>query len=869
MAEDISKKFKILCVDDDEDIIELYKVYLDKFGFAIDTACDGLMAAQKLEKDSRNTIMVISDYKMPGLNGFELREMLAENWSDVPFMIVSGFFTKEDMAKAMELGVRSVLEKPVDEKEFLRIVGSILTPRVEEMKDEWELLEGFLNEAEMMLEELENLVSEVEHGNHEISTFDRIFAIVHTIKGTSGFFTPDTIHKYSHKFEDLLAKVRDGSVVISDSLVSVMYRAVDQINKLVTELKSGVNIHYELNDLTKEFVEFLQTGQLSATTEKRELPKSGSSGNKEEGKSVSSPKAREDVRVPIQLLDEFMGMSGEITVLRNMIIKLVSVFEKSYGANKDIQHLGELLEEMHKVNSIIQDKIMQLRKVPVSDILRPLNRVVRDVAPRLGKNVQMESRGKELMVDAAIAEVLNSSLIHMIRNCVDHGIETPELRIEKGKPEQGTVIISAREMKEEVVVEISDDGAGMDPEVISKKAIEKGLVTASDLSMMSSSEVFSLVLAPGFSTAAQVTDISGRGVGTDMLKGSVEKLGGSIVIDSELGKGTKFTLNLPVPKSTLIISALSVSIGGETIAIPQEDIIRVIEIPREDKQQKIQELQGDCFVMDFEGEHIPVLFPKDLFKLNDNRSLNEVSEFISYIVIQTKLYKFCIEVDEIFDVEDTVVKKSNNLVKALENFMGATFLGDGNLGLIFSMDKVAELAGLTPHLQIPKEDVPRTAPEQGISGDPAVGKSKMYVLVKVNETSEMAFPMKDVFRLEEFHRDRMRYIAEQEAVIYRQRATPIYSLAEILQLPSGVLHTQKELPTMIVESNHQQSGLYVHKILNLVETDGPIHTEVADRLGIIGNLVYQGKSYPVVDLKELMVGIKLNRNPIHLKEVVA
>ena len=236
--------------------------------------------------------------------------------------------------------------------------------------------------------------------------------------------------------------------------------------------------------------------------------------------------AKDTVNVPAVMLDEFMELSGEITVIRNMVNKLVRVIEKETPGNKNVQHLGELLDEMHKINSGMQGRLIETRKVALSKVFRPLPRTVRDTARALGKTINLKIEGDSIRVDTALAQALSDSLVHIVRNSLDHGIEPKEKRLERKKNPEGTIIIRAREVGEDVIVSIQDDGGGLDTSRIKKKAVERGLYTASEIEQLSISKIYSLIFESGFSTAQQVTDVSGRGVGMDMVRSSIQKVKG-------------------------------------------------------------------------------------------------------------------------------------------------------------------------------------------------------------------------------------------------------------------------------------------------------------------------------------------------------
>lgn len=866
------KDIKILCVDDEQDLLDLYISMIEQFGFTPLIAHDGLEALNIIEKNWKEILFVISDFNMPEINGIELCTFSKKSWPEIPFVIISGGISQETVLQALENKVSFFLEKPVAIDKLKEVFQSISEERVESILDEFEILEGFLEEAELLIEEIEGLMSNFSDDieEYEASDFDRIFAIIHTIKGASGFFKPNTIHKYAHKFEDFLTQIKNKHITMSPHVVKLMFRGVDQITKLVGELKTNSLKTYNIDEMTKIFenvsdetlvldedpvVSGHEAGASAETLSKKEK-------SEDKGPKKNQAKVRDEVRVSVNLLDDFMEKSGEITVLRNMIIKLVKSIEKESGGSKDILLLGELLDEMHKVNGLIQDKIVELRKVPMKNIYRPISRVVRDLSPKLGKKIELDFVGENLKVDTSIAEVLSNSLIHMVRNCVDHGIEKPELRIHRGKNEAGTITLKSIESENEVIVSIEDDGGGIPVDRIQSKALEKGLVTQEQLKNMTKSEVLSLIFTPGFSTAEQITDISGRGVGTDMLKGSVEKIGGHIEINSEEEKGTCFVMHLPIPKSVLIINCLFIGLGREIFAIPREEVKRLARISKEVGKKCIYTMEGGTQVIEFENELLPLINLKELLgikneKHQENESHLEDPEYgiekgkkeedIQLVFLQTKKYKFVICVDEVLDMEDTVVKAVKNGVKAMNLFMGATFLGDGKLGLILALDKLADRAGLQLNNEVSKSSLLVHESKRN---------SQQFVLFRLGSDREMALNMKDVFRLEEISKSEKQFVGDQPVIVYRGETMPVFNLSRLMDVSTHETLDDPDVTPMIVVKNREHLiGFEVSEIVNLCETDELGNSEVRERKEIKSNLIIDGKLYPEIDLYEILIDI--------------
>lgn len=459
---------------------------------------------------------------------------------------------------------------------------------------------------------------------------------------------------------------------------------------------SGLNID---TDTDIEYSEFgdIDVNPITVSIEKtvqRDAP-AGASVNpkaisrKEENNHVPKPtntrlKAQEDksLRVPISLLDSLMHISGELTVVRNMINKIDRNLKVKNVDDKEYERMSSLLEELHRLNGSIQKHILDLRKVPIKEVVAPLNRVVRDVSRQLGKSVALKVEGVNLRIDTFLAEVLNNSLIHLVRNSVDHGFEMPNQRIAKGKDKSGTLLIKVWQEKEFVYVKIIDDGQGMQTDLIRSRALDRGLITKAQSSEMPNEKIWKLIFSPGFSTAEKVTDISGRGIGMSAVKESVESLGGDIIIESVPDQGTTMKLILPLPKSVLIARCIFVMISELQLGINSENIYRFIHLDKNEKDIKILKVD-DYYLLSLKEEIIPIA---DLRKVLGLRIKDEIVLKTIVILQNSTGLKLGIIVDELLEFENTVVKPFTDYLKAFDIFFGTTFLGDGSIGLIFNID---------------------------------------------------------------------------------------------------------------------------------------------------------------------------------------
>ncbi len=811
---------KILVVDDEAEILENLASIVGKLGFTAVTACNGQTAWEIIQNEGENIALVISDLRMPVLDGLELRKAMLEQWKAIPFVVLSSMVTKELALQALEYRISAFLDKPCENEAVIAVIQKESQDRVASLIEEAQMLAAFVSEAEVMTEEMESLILSLESDPSDPETVNRIFTFAHTIKGSSGFFTPDTVHRFTHKYEDYLSKFKTGVMAITPESVGVLLRGLDIIKKQLWVLKT--------KDRTPQnFDELLLVFEPSKAAKVKMPAANGPS-------PVASPAKKEEIRIATHLLDEFMELSGEITVIRNMINKLVKTIEKEQGGNKNIISLSDLVEEMHKINSSMQDKIIDLRKVSLKNVFKPLPRTLRDLAISLKKEIAFKIEGDDLRVDTSLAEALSSSLIHMVRNSADHGIELPSERERAGKSPQGTLLLTARENGDEVVIRLEDDGKGLNPDIIKKKILEKNLKTQEQVEKMTLEEIHLMIFEPGFSTAAQVTDISGRGVGTDMVKKSVVKLGGRIDVQSDVGKGTQFEIHLPIPKSASIIASLMVRIHQQIFAIPQEAITRLIVLDAGNQKLMIRNFGGFEFI-EIQGELCPII---DLEKILDP-SISSDRSRSSIVLLNSDQHSYGVWVEEILDVEDTVVKRLDRTLKNIPAYSGATFLDDARVGLILNVNGLAKMAHLKP-----------SAANSHVEQKSELKSERAVLVFDMRVSGIFGVFLDDVYRLEEIECSELQKSGNEYMIFYRDTLMPVKCLAHLMGYSKTLTfsETSGRLSLFVVRTGKNYLGLAVKNILDLVTARIEIDLLVKDRSTVLGASVVNGKTITLVEI---------------------
>jgi two-component system, chemotaxis family, sensor kinase CheA len=789
-----SPKIKILAVDDELEILDIFRDSLGEFEFEVLTATNVSQALEIIKDEGPRLALIISDFSMPDQNGFDFRRQISSDFKQIPFVIVSGQVTKEYALDAIDLGINGFLKKPFSLEELKETVRKLTKDRVASILEDDELREGFISDANQLTEEMESLLLLLEENPTNVEALDRLFACAHTIKGTAGFFKPNTIHQFMHRFEDFLSPFKKGTDHFDADAIQILLTGLDRLKVLTRSLEAQKTVTETIEELTSIF-EKRATVAASTHTEPDKVVKV----------EVAS-KPVEELRVSIPVLNEFMEKSGEITVLRNMINKVFTALEVHHEGDPNVMLLSELMGEMHKSISSMQDQISDLKKVSIGQVTRPLFRSLRDLCINLKKQIRLEVSGDSLRIDHGLSDILNRCLIHLIRNSSDHGIEMPAERASAGKPEVGTILLSFIETPEEIVVRLKDDGKGIDAEQVKRKAIEKGIITIEQAKVKSDAELRMLIFAAGFSTSEQVTDVSGRGVGTDMVKQVVSQAGGRIELNSTVGSGTEFVIRLPIPKSILIVDSLLVKTGGNTYAIPQDSLDRIIDLSQNQADENLKSV-GNAWFYIFDGQLNPLIKLSDL--LNGTKCFDRPTT--GYLVrLRSQASTVCLYVDDILGTEAIVVKAMASWFRQMKIYKGATFLGDGKIGLILDVDGIFEAHGLLLEAK-------NSTSEETIE---SMNLKRQYLIFTVDERSVYALPQQDIFRIEKIETEDVHYSGSQPIHIFRGHAMPLFDLRRHLTgATSPEQFDDLILNTIIVRSgNSNFIGYVVEKIEDLTES---------------------------------------------------
>lgn len=564
--------------------------------------------------------------------------------------------------------------------------------------DMQELVQDFLVETNEIIENLDHDLVELESNQNDLELLNKIFRGAHTMKGSSSFLGFNKLAELTHHAEDILNKLRKGEMVVTREIMDTLLEFVDKTKQIISDIENGTDstdCSSVINDL-----KLASEGKLTSKTKNTSAAQPAQAPQAAQPAAVPAPQAapkqeaakpthqatqvEQTIRVDVSRLDSLVNLVGELVLSRNMLSQIAGELENKFENEYLVEQLLVATNSIGMNTTELQLAIMKTRMIAIGKVFNKFPRVVRDIARDTGKEIELIISGEETELDKQVIESIGDPLLHMIRNSCDHGVETPEVRLAKGKPRMGTVNLSAYHEGNHVVIEIKDDGAGMDPDKLKRKAIEKGVITVDEANSMDDKQAFSLIFKPGFSTAEKITNISGRGVGMDVVRTNIEKLNGIITIDSKINEGSTFYLKLPL--TLAIIQALLVEVAGETFAIPLASVVETVRITNEE-------------IHSFEGREVLKLRDRvlSLIRLDEAFALDELEQDEIYVVVVALAEKqLGFIVDKLIGQEEIVIKSLGDYLGGNPGIAGATITGDGRVRLILDVAGVIEVAQNMP-----------------------------------------------------------------------------------------------------------------------------------------------------------------------------
>jgi two-component system chemotaxis sensor kinase CheA len=541
-----------------------------------------------------------------------------------------------------------------------------------------------------------------------------------------------------------------------------------------------------------------------------------------EAVQTESATAQQTIRVSVEVLEDLMTLVSELVLTRNQLMQLARVSSDS--------QISVPLQRLSHITSELQEGVMKTRMQPIGNAWAKLPRLVRDLANELGKKIELEMRGADTELDRQVLELIKDPLTHMVRNSGDHGLEKPADRRAAGKPETGRILLNAYHQGGHIIIEIGDDGRGLPVEKIRAKVLAQGLTTEAELAQMNEHDVLRFIFRPGFSTAQQITSVSGRGVGMDVVKTNIERIGGTIELRSKEGRGTTFTIKIPL--TLAIVSALIVQAGGERFAIPQIGVVELVRVGDEHEGNTRIEMIKDAPVLRLRDRLLPLVSLSSLLRLREA----PVGGLKGYVVVmQVGANVFGIVVDRVFDTEEIVVKPVAPILRHITMFSGNTILGDGSVIMILDPNGVARGAGITAEGRA--EDQQTMSATVGIRSD----SSTSLLLFRAGDQTPKAVPLGLVARLEDIPVERIEMSGGTPVVQYRGQLMPMVPIAGHWEAPASGRQA-----VLVFTEGQRSMGLMVDEILDVVEEPLLIQPG-SDRLGYLGSAVIAERVTDVID----------------------
>lgn len=731
------------------------------------------------------------------------------------------------------------------------------------MEDVDEIVAEFLVESNENLDQYDQDLLALEQDPQDRDAIASVFRTMHTIKGTCGFLGFAHLEAFTHVAENLLGRLREGELQLDAATASLLLEAGDTVRRMLEVIRlTGAEDPTPPTDLLRRLEEAsdrqdrlgerlvgagaAQNEDVALALHEQDLgdarpigeilvERSGVPLEKVEEalqSQASDRTAPETVRVDVSVLDELMTRVGELVLARNQIVSLTD--------NEFDGPLAAAAQRLDLITTELQEDAMKTRMQPIGNAWSRLPRVVRDLAQSSGKSVDFVREGEDTELDRTVLEAIKDPLTHLVRNAIDHGLEMPEERETAGKSATGTLLLRAFHEGGQVHIEIRDDGRGVDVERVRSKAVERGLVTAGHAAGMAERDVLDLIFQPGFSTAAAVTNVSGRGVGMDVVRTNIEAIGGAVDIRSTVGSGTTFSLTIPL--TLAIIPALTITTAGERYAIPQVNLVELVRVGQELAHEAVEYIHG-APVHRLRGRLLPLVYLSEVFGATP---ADREDDALNIVVLQADGRRFGLVVDGVSDTAEIVVKPLGRHLKPIASFAGATILGDGRVALIL------DVVGLARHVGVASDSNSSATVEDDAS---AGAGSTTSLLICGNHAQRVALPLSVVARLETIPPSRIEQVGPREVVQYRGSIMPLVRLSSVLP-PAGAppeRSPDQPLDVVVHATADGHVGLIVDRILDVVDVQLDLHPSA--RHGVRGTLTVAGHVTEVAEIDHLLAGV--------------
>src|SRR5436189_2086890 len=737
-----------------------------------------------------------------------------------------------------------------------------------------DLLREFLTETNESLDTVDNQLVKFEQEPNNAKILDNIFRLVHTMKGTCGFLGLPRLEALAHAGETLMGKFRDGMPVTAEA-VTLILSSIDRIKEILAGLEAteaepegnDQDLIVKLRAMVEQGIEAMsepaapaaamkpavEQGTLVAQTLQRQLrpgevpldelerafretateraaapeqraapPKQEKPGPKkaiaESETSEGDRVANQSIRVNVDTLEHLMTMVSELVLTRNQLLEISRRHEDT--------EFKVPLQRLSTVTAELQDGVMKTRMQQIGNAWQKLPRIIRDLASELNKDIELEMHGAETELDRQVLDLIKDPLTHMVRNSADHGLETPEQRRAAKKPEKGTIRLSAYHEGGHIIIEIADDGRGLNTARIRQKAVEQGLETEAEIEKMTEAQIHKFIFAAGFSTAAAVTSVSGRGVGMDVVRNNIDQIGGTIEVKSVPGEGSSFTIKIPL--TLAIVSALIVEAGGDRFAIPQLAVIELVRAQR-NSEHRIERIK-DAAVLRLRNKLLPLIHLKKLLKMEGADESDAENGFI--VVTQVGNQTFGIVVDGVFHTEEIVVKPMSTKLRHIAMFSGNTILGDGSVIMIIDPNGIAQTVG----------SAGTRGEETEVQQSAQLEKMVSLLVFRAGSQQPKAVPLSLVTRLEEIDCKKIELSNGRHLVQYRGQLMPLVRVSDEVRV-----RTEGAQPLLVFSDAGRSMGLVVDEIVDIVEDRLDIQVG-SETMGVLGSAVIKGQATEIIDI---------------------
>ncbi len=745
-----------------------------------------------------------------------------------------------------------------------------------------DILVEFIVEAREILDQLDLDFVQLEITPDDQKLVGNIFRAMHTLKGSSGFFAFKRLEKVSHAGESLLGKIRDGQLTLDTQKATILLSTLDCLRAIIEGIESThtepagddsglvenllalaagkeTNVPIQPTTPAEPQAEAISAPENTAHAVSPEPPTPPanssvviSADDSESTDQVWAPdpadiiKAQETaapVKVSLELLDKLMNLVSEMVLARNRLLPFTTQFS-DHDFSSAVRVVDLLTLEL-------QERMMKTRMQPIAQVWTKFPRLMRDVSNQCGKQVSLIQEGSETELDRTLLDAIRDPLVHIIRNSIDHGIELPEKRISRGKPVLGKVLLRASHENGMVVIEIADDGAGVDFDLVRQRAIEKNLIPLQQAQELTDMQLLEFIFLPGFSTKSQVTNLSGRGVGMDVVKTNISNIGGSIDINSKRGVGTNIRLKIPL--TLAIMPALFVRCGSEPYAIPQNSVLEMVRLDLSEATTGLEDFYGTP-VFRLRNQLVPILFLNH--QLEVSQDLPAADAILNIAILQSSGIRFGLVVDEVLKMQEVVVKPLGPLLKDVKDFAGATILGNGRVALILDIDGIAIQSGMVAKIQsrpLNAESIQEKSSEEDVA----------MLSFELEGQSRLAIYLENVQRLEMISPKQVQRNGNRDVIQYGKE---IMHLLYLNQYIEGANHRKtpsiedEVIPVIVHYTNGIPVGLVVSQVHDIIHVSKNLHEANPPQKGLLGCVSLNDQVINVIDLQEILIMRNLQEN---------